>query len=260
MEGFEALIAKYVQKGMQERNIEYAIDAVKYGTASDLIIANLTSRVREESKENAASLVHEIIKILEGPQKMKIERKSYYSSQQQKMYDDYIALSNEKLFDYVNHAAKYSDSVIEVIKDILVERHVLEIENPKIHEDAPKKLRHGCVTAWLVIMIAANAIFSIAYLAAGEKVLIIVPQELRPLVAFILIIAGILNIYFASLLLSWKKSGFTGLTVMSVIMFFVNLYMGLGFLTSITGLAGIFIFYIILQITKNGISAWEQLE
>jgi hypothetical protein len=118
-----------------------------------------------------------------------------------------------------------------------------------------KKERHGCVTAWLVLLIIVNAIISFIYLFRNETLQLSVSPTLIILFGLI----GIANIVFAILLLSWKKIGFFGFIISSIIALILNLYAGLGTFQSIAGLFGVIILYAILSIKKDGISAWDNL-
>jgi len=120
-----------------------------------------------------------------------------------------------------------------------------------------QKERHGCVTAWLIFMIVANSVVALIYLLA------MLNSEESPIpgsILFILAILSIANVIFAILLFKWKKFGFIGFVVTAIIVFIINMYIGLGLTQSIMGLLGIGVLYAILQIEKNNVSAWENLE
>ena len=87
---------------------------------------------------------------------------------------------------------------------------------------------------------------------------------------------GLLMIIFYSKLLHWKKIGFWGLACSSIIINVVNLimlnaiskdYLALGLKMTVDGtkliiisVVPIVVLWAILQIRKNGVSCWKQLE
>lgn len=114
------------------------------------------------------------------------------------------------------------------------------------------KQRHGCVTAWLILMIIANAVTSLSYLFLGENF----TAELRVPIAII----GMVNVFFAVMLFLWKRWAFYGFLVMSLVIFVINLSMGYGIAQSLFGLVGMAILYMVLQIKQDNVSAWHQLK
>ena len=124
-----------------------------------------------------------------------------------------------------------------------------------------QKERHGCVTAWLILMIIVNSIAALFYF-----LLLYSRNEFQPQLQIpdsILVILGVFsvfNVIFSFLLFNWKKIGFTGFAFTALIVFFINMYMGLAITQSIMGLLGIAILYAILQIKNDDVSTWENLE
>jgi hypothetical protein len=122
-----------------------------------------------------------------------------------------------------------------------------------------EKQRHGCVTAWLTLMIALNSFISFIYLFSGDDVIESMPgvsTGMLMLLAFL----SLSNVFFAVMLLRWKKMGFWGFVITSVAMFILNLLVGAGILQSVLGLTGVFILYAILQIKNKDVSTWSELE
>jgi hypothetical protein len=120
-----------------------------------------------------------------------------------------------------------------------------------------RKQRHGCATAWLVLMIVANAFAALRYLIAGGQIQRQLPGF--PVWAVpVLTVGCLLNIVFAVALLSWKKWGFYGFVALSALAFAVNLAAGVGAL-AVTGLIGVAILFAVLQIGGKR-STWRQLE
>ncbi|WP_298416706.1 hypothetical protein [uncultured Kordia sp.] len=122
------------------------------------------------------------------------------------------------------------------------------------------KERHGCVTTWLIFMIIANSITAILYLFAGDMISQNFPGEISTTTIILLGIMGIINIVFAILLLNWNKIGFWGFLVVSIAGLFINLSLGLGIGQSLLGLIGIIVLFGVLQIKKDNVSAWDNLD
>lgn len=131
----------------------------------------------------------------------------------------------------------------------------MENENPNL----PKQ-RHGCVTAWLIFMILVNSATAISYLFARDMVAQSLPWETSRTMIILLGILGLGNVIFAILLFKWLKLGFWGSLITSIGALIINLNIGLGIAQSLFGLIGIVILYGILQIKKEDISAWDNLD
>ena len=119
--------------------------------------------------------------------------------------------------------------------------------------------RHGCLTAWLILTIAANSLFSLVYVL----IYILMPDKI-PNVPFIsivvLVVICIANAYFSFMLLSWKKNGFYGSIITSVIILIVNINDGLSIGKSLIGVLGVLILYVLLKIKKDGVAGWDYLK
>lgn len=122
------------------------------------------------------------------------------------------------------------------------------------------KQRHGCVTAWLILMIIANSISAMAYLFMSETLSENLPDPIPDSMKYALILVGIANLILAIMLLQWKKWAFWGFAATGIITLFINLSIGLGIGQSLVGLLGVVILYAILQIKKDEKTAWENLE
>ncbi len=122
------------------------------------------------------------------------------------------------------------------------------------------KKRHGCVTAWLALMIVTNAMTAIAYLFFDDKLFQGLENPMSQSTLFLLTCTGAANLFFALMLLQWKKWAFWGFGASSVVILIVNMSIGLSFGQSAIGLIGIVLLFAILQIKEGGVSAWENLE
>ena len=119
------------------------------------------------------------------------------------------------------------------------------------------KQRHGCLTAWLTLMIILNSVFSFMYLASAVGA----SSTLRiPTFALLLLsLVGVANVACAIALFKWKKFGFYGFIATSAVAFIVNLSIGLGIVPSLLGLGGVGMLYGILHIGKEQ-AGWGQLD
>ena len=132
------------------------------------------------------------------------------------------------------------------------------MENEQI-QAMENKQRHGCVTAWLIIMIILNSFIAIMYLLFGHVIAQNLPHDVSTPLIMLLGLAGLGNVVFAVMLLKWKKLGFYGFVVSSLIIFIINLSIGLGILQSLLGLIGIAVLYGVLQIKGGDRAAWNNL-
>ena len=123
-----------------------------------------------------------------------------------------------------------------------------------------QKKRHGCVTAWLILIIVLNSLSSLLYIFAGEFISDNIPGGISDNMLAILAILGFLNVVFAVLLFLWKKIGFWGFVITSLAALAINLNIGLGITQSLLGLLGVFILFVVLQIKAKDVSAWNNLE
>ncbi|WP_027381400.1 hypothetical protein [Chryseobacterium daeguense] len=121
------------------------------------------------------------------------------------------------------------------------------------------KERHGCVTAWLVLIILGNSLTALLYFLANNRILESAPGA-SPMMIYLLGFVALANVLFAAMLLQWKKLGFWGFTVTSIIALIINININLGIVQSLIGIVGVGILFAILQITKDGRSAWQNLE
>ena len=122
------------------------------------------------------------------------------------------------------------------------------------------KERHGCVSAWLILMMIGGVITAVMYLFTSDLITDALPVAIPQGMLIVLGLLGLLNIVFAVMLWQWKKIGFFGFAGITAVSLVINLYLSLGLTSVIGGVLGLVLLYGILQITKNGTSAWEQLE
>ena len=119
------------------------------------------------------------------------------------------------------------------------------------------KTRHGCLTAYLIIMMIANSGTALFYLLGAEFVLEYMPSApdwSMPVLA----IMGVINLVCAVALWFWKKWGFYGFCISAAVTLVINLVIGVDVGQSIAGLSGIVILYFVLQ--TGDPKAWTLLE
>jgi len=121
------------------------------------------------------------------------------------------------------------------------------------------KQRHGCVTAWLILMIIGNSLIAILYLFAGNTIAQNLQSGISNSALILLAIFGVGNVISSILLFRWLKIGFWIFLLTSIASLVVNFSIGLGIVQSLLGLVGIAVLYGVLQIKRDNISAWENL-
>ena len=121
------------------------------------------------------------------------------------------------------------------------------------------KKRHGCLTAWLILLVLGNGFSTVSFLFYGDAISENLETALSENNLWIPAVLSVLNLIFALMLFTWKKWAFWGLLLTSFIAFGLNIYLGLGLLNSAVGLLGIVLLYVLLQRKHQGKSAWEQL-
>ncbi len=122
------------------------------------------------------------------------------------------------------------------------------------------KKRHGCVTAWLILMIIANSIAILGSFVVNSFGPDAPAEVFTRGNQLLLGIIAVANLAFSILLLQWKRWAFWGFLCSSSLTFVINLMSGVGIVVSLTGLIGVALLYAILQIKEQGVSAWSQLE
>jgi len=126
-----------------------------------------------------------------------------------------------------------------------------------------EKQRHGCLTAWLVLLIIGGALSVI-----GTALMYLIdPQAIRealpdapgwtfPAAA----VLSLLSLVFAIALFTWRKWAFWGYVLSSIAGVIVSASMGVAAWQWLLGLAGVVILYAVLQIGGKEKKGWAQLE
>jgi hypothetical protein len=109
-------------------------------------------------------------------------------------------------------------------------------------------------------MVFVNSLTSLVYIFLGE---VIVESSRVPISSFTfvaLMIVSLSNIAFALSLFKWKKWGFYGSIVSSIIGLLINTNLELPLEQTVLGLLGVGILFAVLQIKQNGKSTWDNME
>ena len=106
--------------------------------------------------------------------------------------------------------------------------------------------RGGCLTAWLALMLIANALTAIFYLTGGSTLQQAYPSA-SPIVFLILAGLGIANLVGVYGIWTWKKWGFYLFVAAALIALVINLSLGLPILSVLLGLVGVAIFWYLLR-------------
>ena len=121
------------------------------------------------------------------------------------------------------------------------------------------KQRHGCLTAWLILMLIANSATALVYLFSADTLRRNLPHTPPSWLFPVLIVFALFNIVCAIALFQWKKWGFWGFLLSSIVAVFANISAGLGIGPALLGLIGIAILYGVLHIGNEN-KGWPQLE
>ena len=121
-----------------------------------------------------------------------------------------------------------------------------------------QKKRHGCLTAFLILMIIANVLTTIMYLLGSSYIKQTLPNApgwIFPALA----VLGIFNLVCVIALFKWKKWGFWGFCASAVVALLVNISIGLGIAQSLFGLIGVAVLFGVLHLGKEN-KGWHQME
>ena len=106
--------------------------------------------------------------------------------------------------------------------------------------------RGGCLTAWLIVVLIANALIAFYYLTSTPALQQVYPT-ISSAVFLLLALIGALNIVSAIGLWTWHKWGFYLFAITSVITLVINIGIGLPIVSSLTGLIGVAILWYLLR-------------
>ena len=122
------------------------------------------------------------------------------------------------------------------------------------------KQRHGCLTAWLIYLIIAYSIGSLGLFFGSESIYKRLPYLTSE--NSLLIVASIefLNVAFSFFLLKWVKLGFWGLLLTNIILLIIQINGSDNLIYPIVTVIYLLILYGLLNLKKNDVSGWDNLE
>ena len=125
-------------------------------------------------------------------------------------------------------------------------------------ETKKQKKRHGCLTAYLVLILLVFVSVIVYYTADANilKTTLRLPGWTIPAE----LVLSTLEIICVIALLMWKKWGFWGYCGLAAAVLIVNIISGANIYLSVTGLTGIAITYGMLNIGDKSDKGWPQLE
>jgi hypothetical protein len=121
-----------------------------------------------------------------------------------------------------------------------------------------QKQRHGCLGAWLVLMIIGSTFSALAALVGTDNFREAYPNAPAWAVTIIFIMS-LFNLVCAIALFRWKKWGFWGLCFSAFVAFMIDLSLGFGLMSILSGIFGVAILYGVLHIGREN-KGWPQLE
>lgn len=101
----------------------------------------------------------------------------------------------------------------------------------------PEMPRGGCLTAFLVLMIVANAGTALLYFLNPGPIIAQFPRLGGGPLA-LLGVGMLLNIVLATLVWQWRRVGVYGFIAVALVVFPINLYVGIPLIRATVGLAG----------------------
>lgn len=111
---------------------------------------------------------------------------------------------------------------------------------------ATSATRGGCLIAFLVVMIAANTGVALVYFTRSALIASQLPGLSEGFV-FALGGVGLLNVFLASLVWRWRRVGVYGFVSVSLLVFALNLYVGLPLFQATGGLLGPLILILLVR-------------
>ena len=111
---------------------------------------------------------------------------------------------------------------------------------------AIEKERGILLTIWLALMVVGSGIGAILYIFATDLMASAMPT-VPTWVFYLLGILSILNIGFAIFLFRWKRWAFFAFCGIAVIGFVINIGIGLGIVSSLSGFLGPIILYLLMK-------------
>lgn len=118
--------------------------------------------------------------------------------------------------------------------------------------------RHGCFTAWLIVALIAQ-VLTLLLNSLGYNLIHRGLPSFTPLIAGLLVLGGLLHIACIVALFQWRRWGFYGIVVITVLICVLNIMVGVSIGGSLSSLVGVGILYGVLNIGGPN-SAWRHLK
>ncbi len=138
----------------------------------------------------------------------------------------------------VGQRVNVSDCLGVCVKYIFKSRDVMDdlaVDNVK--EAEAQKQRGFWLSAFLIVMLIANTLTAYLYMTNPELVMGLYPRATAT-VLYLLAVIACINVILAIGTWAWRKWGVIGFYISIIIVFIINLYVGVGFLASMPGLVG----------------------
>ena len=120
-----------------------------------------------------------------------------------------------------------------------------------------KKKHHFIVVIILIFIGIVNSILPISALIVNKKLFL--PDA--SLDYMLIMIISVLNVHFCERIYVWKEYGFWGLLITANILVILNFVTGIELLGNPWQIVlGIIALYAALQIKRDGVSTWQELE
>lgn len=123
-----------------------------------------------------------------------------------------------------------------------------------------KKNRHGCLTAWLIYLIIAYSFSSILYFFKSDELSKVAQYEISGNMKLIYGSLAIFGVLFSIMLLKWVKLGFWGILLISIILTVAQLLNSNRIMLPIFILICLAILFGLLQVKKENVRGWDNLE
>lgn len=122
----------------------------------------------------------------------------------------------------------------------------------------PQPQRHGCLLAYLILMLVANGLTCLSYLFAASQVTEAFPTAPAWL-PNVLAVACLINIGLVIGLFRWKKWAFYLFCILAVVFYGVNLWIGIPWYRALSGLCGPALLFGVLHIGGPN-KGWARLQ
>lgn len=239
----EILNSGFPNDELQRRNITMK--------TSDLV-RRLMNPLWKQRPQNVASIRNEFHQPMDGPEyeSKKDENTTVFDSNKADIQPPTLKPEHIKT-PVLNPGASNHENASQYAA-----KHPYLMYNEGKQGDVQVKERHGCISVWLWVALVANVLLVLLYGIAMFGV-----DSTDEALGFGLCSVGAaVNVLSVILLLRWYKPGFYMMAICSLIAIAINIFiLMMEPYVMIGTLLAVVIWWAILQIKKNGASAWSQL-